>query len=310
MFQEYKSFVQSRAPYQTIEGELQDIVRYSPVYQELVEPEDDGYLSCFARRLDQWDLTTVYPVVFQIVASDEIDVHEKKEALSDLISYITRRGICRKTAKNYNKLFLQLVRHLLKVGISRKAIQQFLIAQMGESGLWPSDEDFEAAWLSNPVYEMFPSYRVQFLLKEIENELRTELSEEVEIKSWLTIEHVMPQAWREHWPLQSGEQVTWSMEIEAKRRAFDDTDTVHGRINRRSELIHTMGNLTLLTNPLNSSVSNGPMDKKRTAILENSALALNRYFYHVADWDEVAIINRGKKLFEIALKVWPHPKKC
>ena len=167
LFPEYKSFIQSRAPYKTIEGELQDLVRYSPIYQELVEPEDEGYLSSFARRLDEWDLTTVYPVVFQIVASDEIDDHEKKEALSDLISYISRRGICRKTAKNYNKLFLQLVRHLLRVGISRKAIQQFLIAQKGESGLWPSDKEFEAAWLSNPVYNMFPSHRVQFLLKEI-----------------------------------------------------------------------------------------------------------------------------------------------
>lgn len=155
---------------------------------------------------------------------------------------------------------------------------------------------------------MFPSSRVRSFLKEIENELHTKLSEEVEIKSWLTIEHVMPLAWQEHWPLQSGEQVTWVMEQNALHRPWADTDTVHGRINRKNELIHTMGNLTLLTNSLNSSVSNAPMEEKRIAILEHSALALNRYFHHVVEWDEDAIISRGKKLFEMALKVWPYPK--
>lgn len=36
------------------------------------------------------------------------------------------------------------------------------------------------------------------------------------------------------------------------------------------------GQLTLLTKKLNPSVSNGPWEKKRNAILEHSALSLNR----------------------------------
>lgn len=50
----------------------------------------------------------------------------------------------------------------------------------------------------------------------------------------LAIEHVMPRKWQQHWPVQG----------------IDEVD--------RDRLIHTLGNLTLLTGKLNSTVSNGP----------------------------------------------------
>jgi hypothetical protein len=39
----------------------------------------------------------------------------------------------------------------------------------------------------------------------------------------------------------------------------------------RESVLHVIGNLTLLTEKLNPSVSNGPWSKKRPAILEHSA---------------------------------------
>ena len=54
-------------------------------------------------------------------------------------------------------------------------------------------------------------------------------------------------------------------------------------------------------------MSNGPWDKKRSKIAAHSALALNRALGDFEDWDDRAIQKRGKALFKLALKVWPHP---
>jgi hypothetical protein len=43
---------------------------------------------------------------------------------------------------------------------------------------------------------------------------------------------------------------------------------------RRESLLHTVGNLTLLTQELNPSVSNGPWDRKLESILKHSVLNL------------------------------------
>ena len=41
-------------------------------------------------------------------------------------------------------------------------------------------------------------------------------------------------------------------------------------------MLHTLGNLKLLTEKLNTSVSNGPWDNKLVAIAQHSVLRLNK----------------------------------
>jgi hypothetical protein len=76
---------------------------------------------------------------------------------------------------------------------------------------------------------------------------------------------------------------------------------------RRRHLIHSFGNLTLLTQALNSAVSNGPFPDKRAAVVRQSGLQLNAYFQDVEGWDEEAILHRGRRLFDKARSLWPHP---
>jgi hypothetical protein len=79
---------------------------------------------------------------------------------------------------------------------------------------------------------------------------------------------------------------------------------------RRHQMLHTFGNLTLLTQRLNSEISNGPFSKKRLKIAEQSSLRLNTYFRKLKDIDsrdEDRIIARGAELFNTALIIWPRP---
>lgn len=77
---------------------------------------------------------------------------------------------------------------------------------------------------------------------------------------------------------------------------------------QRPLLMHSLGNLTLLTQPLNSAVRHGPFSVKRPAIASQSQLLLNSYFQKFVDtdsWDETTIVERGKVLATLALEVWP-----
>jgi hypothetical protein len=54
-------------------------------------------------------------------------------------------------------------------------------------------------------------------------------------------------------------------------------------------------------------VSNGPFRLKRPEIVKQSLLILNSYFQRFSDddiWHEDTIIERGKGLAELALKIW------
>jgi len=77
---------------------------------------------------------------------------------------------------------------------------------------------------------------------------------------------------------------------------------------KRNRLLNTFGNLTLLTKPLNSQVSNGSFDDKRVALRDHSLLVINQEITKEEEWNEVQIEKRGRALFEVAKNEWPYPK--
>jgi hypothetical protein len=223
--------------------------------------------------------------------------------LEDLESYIFRRAVCELGSKNYNRFFLTVLGKLAKSQYNRQNLRAALIEQKGDSVVWPDDARFKQAWLNKPVYNSVGPARVQYALREIEKRLHQPRAEHIEILSALTVEHVLPDEWIEQWPLQNGIRgVTW-LEQSDKTRSEEDIEATA----RRDRAKHTFGNLTLLTQPLNSSVSNSSFDIKKPEIMKNSALALNRHFHDMTAWDESSINTRGEMLYEHAVVKWPYP---
>ena len=105
------------------------------------------------------------------------------------------------------------------------------------------------------------------------------LGDERVARGKLAIEHVMPRKWHTHWPLQDGS----------------------GGDAKRDSIIHTLGNLTLLTGRLNSKVSNGPWrgeGGKREGLEAHDVLLLNRDLLKKAmeQWTDNSIRLRTKEL--------------
>jgi hypothetical protein len=115
------------------------------------------------------------------------------------------------------------------------------------------------------------------------------------------VEHLLPQGWTEHWPFKDGRKGATALE----RFSLPDGDAVKEASHRRDRALQTFGNLTILTQPLNSSVSNGPWETKRTEILKYGLLPINQMLHRWPAWDENTIRERGEELFTHALKIWP-----
>ena len=126
------------------------------------------------------------------------------------------------------------------------------------------------------------------LLEALEAASRTAKTEDLEFRSPLTVEHLLPQDWEAHWPLP------------------EDADPGAAKA-RRAAFLHRFGNLTLLTKALNPSLSNGPWSEKREAIRQHCLLALSLRAVAEEIWDEDAIEQRTAELFEMARRVWPRP---
>jgi hypothetical protein len=260
--------------------------------------DDNHRLGILAQRLRILDTTTVYPFLFWLCEhQDKIAPDEFDGIIADIESYIARRAICRLTPKNYNRIFLTLLTKLSKEELpSRASVRRELLSLEGDSSVWPNNDVFKKSLIYDPLYISIRPRGVRMALTALELASRTPRQESLPlpINNQLTIEHVMPQGFKaEEWPYPEHESVD-KQEQES----------------RRQTLLHSLGNLTLLTQPLNSEVSNGPFKIKRPEITKQSLLILNSYFQKFSDddvWDENTIIQRGEHLADLALRVWGYP---
>ncbi|UVF19994.1 DUF262 domain-containing HNH endonuclease family protein [Microvirga terrae] len=309
LFSEYKAFLRPRKAkevrYPTIASELQDLARFGAVYRELIERSSTTALGLFSRRLLPWDVTTVFPFAMRLWLS-EMDDGEKSDCLEILISFIVRRAVCGLTTKNYNKFFLMVIAHLDETEWSMGRLITYLLAQKSESGRFPRDEEFEQKWINNPAYTALQPLRARAVLEEIEIAKRTKFHETAVLAPSLSVEHIMPRGWYAHWPMPDGSKPT-SDQVMAAQFTSSEDGAVIGSIVRRNRLKETFGNLTLLTKPLNSSVSNGPFLGKCAALNEHSLLVMNREITAHGAWDEDAIVARGRHLFSLAKEIWKLP---
>jgi hypothetical protein len=108
----------------------------------------------------------------------------------------------------------------------------------------------------------------------------------------LTLEHLMPQKWREHWT---------STGDELDERSTEDLELA------RDAVLHHIGNLTLTSGPLNSSLSNSAWSVKAPALRAHSLLVLNAEVSAHQSWDVDDVNSRGYALASEICSIWPSP---
>ena len=297
LYAEYRSFAIPKGTprFVNVETELQLLRKYSPIYETLEgRINENPDIHWLGRKLATWQVTTAYPIVLQVCMSDIPD-DEKRSLYCRIYSYVVRRALAGLTGKNLNKVFQGISQIFLNKGPSIEAMQGYFDERTGDSMRFPNDSEFREGILSQPAYFLAPKNRIKDVLWELERASRPKFAEHIPMPLNLWTEHVLPQTWTEKWPFEDS--------------AFVKRDSWDPIAEHRNRLLHTLGNLTLLTDKLDISVGNNSFLEKRLMFEEHSGLFLNKWFLQKSHWNEAQIKERGENLVNKAMSIWPSIEK-
>jgi len=287
-YRDYGENPQAESP----QGQLMRLHRLGGIYKSLHQPQQDERLSRFYYRLSVLDVVTAWPFILALYEKYAGQTDIIRAVLMNVESYLVRRMVCRLSSRGYGKVFASLTSALIHAGDDAVSLtRDILMSGRAEVDRWPGDGEFKTSWTTLPLYLNLTRPRVRFLLEAMEEAMRTGFAETGAAPKNLTIEHIMPQAWREHWPL-----------------AGDNAEEM------RDMIVHRIGNLTLLNGKLNPHQSNHPWTNgespdraKRKKLEAYTVLCLNREICKKEAWTEVEIAERGLALFAHARQIWPRP---
>jgi hypothetical protein len=293
------------------EAQLEILAAYADLYQALLDADINCPIGRFGKRFSEWDASTTFVLALAIARSNCSDV-EQDAMFAVLGSYLVRRAICGLTNKNYNKVFLQVLKNLKGAALTIESLRSALEGFKGEATRWPRDDEFKRAFVHSPMYPgHLDTPKMRSVLIELENALRTERSEEpfVSISGSLDIDHMLPQNWLEHWPLTDGSVTSLEelIQIQIGNIPPENRTPKQTLIANRENGIPTIGNLTLLHYGTNRAAKNYRFDVKQGHFLNNTNLHLNRQMLIANTWDETSILDRSNALYLAASEIWPSP---
>ncbi|MGE3834541.1 MAG: DUF262 domain-containing protein [Acidimicrobiia bacterium] len=298
-FREYASAL--GAPMKVV---VEDLASSAKVFDHLDRWPWTSVEGTFAyRALSVMEQYALGPLLLWLLGWDEdrLSVPERHLALRSLESWLVRRMLCRMTAKQVNMLVIDLLKDLVAAGpeTAGATVVAFFAGHEAESRKWPTDDEVRDALRVQPLYTGITRARLRMVLEAIEDRLRTPLSDEQHCaRGTYTIEHVLPQGWGQYWPLPAGDPELLTFE--------------------RDRVVQRLGNLTLVNNKLNPSLSNRPWTDadaqaagydfgKRSLLQQHGTLHMNTRIVTgwPECWDEEGIVARGEKLADLVLAIWP-----
>jgi Protein of unknown function DUF262/Protein of unknown function (DUF1524) len=271
---------------------LAEFARDGQIFESFDDREPGTPEHRFFERVRAMDTSVLLPLVLFLFRQRPgvLSSQQRNLVLSALESWLVRRMICGWTAKAYNRIVLELIKATqADPGRAATTIIHALKEGKAETNEWPTDAYLDEALANLPMYRRLPQARIRMILGAIENEMSSEKTEEMLLNSpSLTLEHLLPQAWHANYPLDET-----SSELQEER----------------NRILHTIGNLTLVTKKLNPAISNGPWNEKRAALNAHSVLLMNRELVdsNVLDWSETEISRRTGSLGEYIKRIWPGP---
>lgn len=302
-----------------VKGMLVDINRAAQLYRHLATVPDERTRgvpdATFRYRMMVVEAASVMPLLlwlyqkFALTSRQSLDP-ELLTILTAIESFLVRGMICRVNKRPLSNFCFRVLSELQSLP-SRQAsgyvdhLHRALLESNPRTNLrWPTDQEVVQSVVYEPKHTPLKTQRLRLILEALEDHLRGD-GDKVEepCRRDLTVEHIMPVKWREvSWPLRDSTAI--SRELEGLGLP-EDLGSVS---DLRNGLVHSLGNLTLARQKLNSSMSNRPWSEKRDALRRHSVLRLGEEVTGCDAWDEVAIVRRAKRLAGLICEIWPRPQ--
>ncbi len=206
-----------------------------------------------------------------------------------LESWVVRRQLLRLPSGDLGRVLADIIRSHrdAKTDDLVDRVRSNLTRFNAPSTYWPGNEELRNHLRTEQAYRRYRRPRLRVYLEAIEDHLRGAHKYPTTPRKAWPIEHVLPQKWETNWPV----------------------DGLEAELNR-SEHVHRIGNLTLLSESLNATVSNRPWlgeKGKRARILKHDVFLINRPFQDKDVWDEASIDARSDDMIDALITTWPVP---
>jgi len=286
LFKEYKNWLKDKKTDKKVNF-LKELKEYANIYfnfPEGTELNEIGYSQeeeRFFHIIENLEITTVYPLILYIYKQVS-DKEARLNLLKILESYLVRRNVCRLTTKNYNNLFIQVISKLSEVkSVTVKSFKAVLESFTEDTNKFPNDLEFEMAFSSEAIsnvnareilycISLYQIYNPKSDIKKLSS-------------SSYSVEHMLPQKWETNWT----------------EKGMNEVKKI-----KRYKKLKTLGNLTLVTKNLNSSMKNAAWNIKKVALKEFSHLKITTDYINKVNWNENEIDKRADDLAKQALKIW------
>lgn len=231
------------------------------------------------------DNSTIIPYVLYIMKKQQ-NIVERNLLFDYIESYLIRRIIVRATNKNYNQFFTEqcIGKSFLSKNDLKNNIEQ---VQNSTVNYMPNDQDVSIA-LSTQVYTNHTAANLLYFVESKQRD-RSKQSTQLLGMTKYSLEHLMPKKWRNHWTIPPKQE---------------DQE-------KRDYILKTIGNLTIITQPLNSSIRDSEWNVKLNG--RNGKEGLIKYAAGIEicgevlkcpEWNEVEIDLRKDKLVKMVNGFW------
>ena len=250
---------------------------------------DGDFETIFHGRRRAINIGAIWPLLLALSRRGVASL-DMSRSLGALDSFLWRRAIVGRQARSYDEITLDLLKVLPQAPDGEMPFSNAIIEQLvkyeATRSYWPNDDEVRQAVLERNM----STWTIRQVLEAIERGLmRGKRPGNKNMSSGLPIEHLMPQTRIEvDWPLP----------------AISDGDAEEVR----DDIIHRLGNLTLVDHGLNSKLGNRPWTEKQRILHEEDNLYINKELLNHAPsshWDEEQIRIRGERLADYVLKIWP-----
>ncbi len=289
----YKTRISQLADAGSLRQFVHDICSYAKLYRERITAIERTTALSFGNYwlrvlhiLDVLQLTTFHPFVLYISKTCASDERRLKQLLNGLERFVVRNMLSRGETKNYNKLCKEFIADPDSVITRASAIK---------------DDDVLVGieTVTNKIAALL------LFWVELHRKHNDAKFDRFDLTFNYSLEHIMPQKWEHHWS-----------ELPPKANSDGTPMSIEANKVDRTKKIYSLGNMTLLTSALNSSLKNYAFEKKvngdgrKKGIRAYGSLSITHddivVPFERGDrvWDESRIVNRTKELGREILAIW------
>ncbi len=359
-----------------IEHEFSELKRYSEVYREMIDCDDSSEIGNRMIFYKTFNLTILHPFILFLILDVKISGDELNKVFDILESYTIRRMLCFNGTRGllrFNIFFSHdLIGRYKKHDFTLDDFIEQLSKQEIRSTRAATNNEIET--VLHPRYEedysldndyiVFPNNMrvrnalekswvvtagavqlklIKYILYRIEDRKRHKNPnmENVTFRSSLTLEHIMPKAWRGKWKLPTSKGAITYSETDGNYRIWVNKETgsdgclyknlfsddykasnpgwmdnpskegladpsyldAYNLASVRDHYLDSIGNLTLVTASLNKGLATKVFSEKRD-ILAASRLILNKEICEHDMWNVNEIHARAERLISDVCEIW------